>query len=1077
MDNFGGILTLGTDAAGLTAQSIGGGGGRGGKGGATAGGAAANTAGTLASSLSSGLGIGQEAVNLGNGIYKVGDGQLGDVTDIDQLGDVAGDEPEGNDGEDGEATSVKLGVSVGGGGGAGGIGGAIQIENGGAIATEGALSDGIFAQSVGGGGGIGGAASSSTSGEGTASGALAIGGTGGAGGDGSNVSVRLDSGSTVATAGVSAFGVALSSVGGGGGKGSLAGARNGALQSLAIGIGGDGNVSGNGGNVDVVLDGAVSTTGKHAVGVVLQSIGGGGGIAKALSTDQTGVQSDNADPDDYKVDLTFNGAGSGGGSGKLVEVQSELGSVTTTGRNAHGILAQSIGGGGGMAVGGQTGGNGFFLGGRGGAGGSGGQVLILTYASGVSTGGEGAVGILAQSIGGGGGIGGDIASSTTRIAFDGSNGGAGNGGAVELDLEQSTVSTIGANADAILAQSIGGGGGLVTTPTGAQRGTAGGQGTGGTVTVNLTSGTAVTASGANSSGIHAQSDGTAGAALAISLDATSTVTGGTGNGAAIWLEGGAANTITNAGKVVSAGNGTEGWAIYSDTAPSNLTITNTGTITGSIFGAGAGLVNAGLLESGRRLALAEVVNRGTLSVGGVGRVARSDLAGDLVHTGHLLVDLDSDRGRADLLHVTGEADLRGDLEVHPITLAKGSLPVLTSDTAIRLDPGFAARPSLIFSQVASVSGNTLAVATDADFRADARTAEGTRRDLARHLQSVWDSGTPGFGAGFASLAGVDRGDYGAALDTLSGRTANAMSAARYQASQRFARAVFSCPAFVEGGTLLQEQDCAWGRVVGSRIENTATPGYDWRASTAMIGGQRRIDADWFAGGALGYETSDQSGDDGTEVDGNAVLAVFTLKRQTGPLLLAGAVDFGYGWLDSRRNIAVGDRRETATASTNALNAGLHLRGSWEVPGDGWYLQPALELDAGYVKVDGYTESGAGDLDLVVGSSDDLVLAATPLLKVGGRTNLSDGTVLNLYATGGVSFLSQDDWTSSARFADVPISAGTFETGIDSANVVGRLSAGVDIATAGRLTISLLYDASWAEDETSQSGLARLSWSF
>ena len=55
---------------------------------------------------------------------------------------------------------MNVSVSVGGSGGAAGDGGAANATNTGSIATYGAQSDGIYAQSVGGGGGSGGAASS-----------------------------------------------------------------------------------------------------------------------------------------------------------------------------------------------------------------------------------------------------------------------------------------------------------------------------------------------------------------------------------------------------------------------------------------------------------------------------------------------------------------------------------------------------------------------------------------------------------------------------------------------------------------------------------------------------------------------------------------------------------------------------------------------------------------------------------------------------------------------------------------------------------------------------------------------------
>ncbi len=69
------------------------------------------------------------------------------------------------------------------------------------------------------------------------------------------------------------------------------------------------------GGVAVNNSGAIATTGRHAIWVLTQSIGGGGGLAKVVSTDQMGPAG--KDPiadagDQYRIALTFGGTGSGG---------------------------------------------------------------------------------------------------------------------------------------------------------------------------------------------------------------------------------------------------------------------------------------------------------------------------------------------------------------------------------------------------------------------------------------------------------------------------------------------------------------------------------------------------------------------------------------------------------------------------------------------------------------------------------------------------------------------------------------------------------------------------------------------
>ena len=190
---------------------------------------------------------------------------------------------------------------------------------------------------------------------------LAVGGQGGGGGAGGAVTVTNGTGGTILTQGVAAFGIFAQSVGGGGGEGSLAGTVNGSLQSLGMGIGGNGGGGGDGGVVTVTTgDGGstITTTGKHGIAIFAQSVGGGGGLVRTMTTDQTFdpskivINPQGRLADVHGFSLNIGGQNGSVGAGGNVNVFAS-GPITTSGLDAHAILAQSIGAGGGMAVGGQ----------------------------------------------------------------------------------------------------------------------------------------------------------------------------------------------------------------------------------------------------------------------------------------------------------------------------------------------------------------------------------------------------------------------------------------------------------------------------------------------------------------------------------------------------------------------------------------------------------------------------------------------------------------------------------------------------------------------------------------------------
>ncbi|MCX7965614.1 MAG: autotransporter domain-containing protein [Syntrophorhabdaceae bacterium] len=371
-------------------------------------------------------------------------------------------------------------VSLGGSGGYGGVGGSVTINNttpAAKITTNGNQSPGIFAQSIGGGGGHGGFSVAGSLTIGTGALGLAIGGEGGNGNTGGNVTVA-DQGGQITTAGAASPGIFAQSIGGGGGSGNfgvglgigtryISGTIISSLASLFGSTGGNGATGGNAGQIAVSVRSAITTSGKDSPAILAQSIGGGGGSAGFDLRGQLQGGSSG-----HTLNL---GAKQGtSGSGNNVQV-SNIEMITTTGPRSSGIIAQSIGGGGGLSwvsiddntyTPSQVS---VTLGAQGGSSGSAGLVKV-DNPSPISVSGAGSFGIIAQSIGGGGGIGSiDAIGSSGTVTIGGSQNSSGDGGNVQVNNDHVIV-TEGAGSYGILAQSIGGGGGVVlNTQSGQQK--------------------------------------------------------------------------------------------------------------------------------------------------------------------------------------------------------------------------------------------------------------------------------------------------------------------------------------------------------------------------------------------------------------------------------------------------------------------------------------------------------------------------------------------------------------------------------------------------------------------------------
>ncbi|MCF3933415.1 autotransporter outer membrane beta-barrel domain-containing protein [Acuticoccus sp. M5D2P5] len=534
----GNIRTSGRFAAGSIAQSIGGGGGQGGKDSAWA--------------------LGIPAVSIGGQAGGGGNGAKAEVrieksAEIMTTGDHAlaahAQSVGGGGGNGGAAKSwdgsggLAVSVAVGGGGGNGGAAGEAFVHHYGTIVTKGDDAGAILSQSIGGGGGQGGTATAKAIAEGvpvdedlnTVSVSLAIGssGDGGDGGDSGEAIAIVEKGSTITTSGAGATAVHIQSIAGGGGAGGDATATS-VSKSLSdvidklkggdddddddskqynvdvtLTIGGAGGSSGTAARAYGHVLGQVTTSGDLADGLLIQSVGGGGGAG--------GAGSGTATPVDKAVSGTLNivvgGDGSGGGDGGKVQGGlSDTGSITTKGVGSRGLVAQSVGGGGGVG-GGGTGNDGatwsvnVALGNRGGQGGNGGTVYAWNAGT-ITTSGDDAHGILAQSIAGGGGAAGlgtssithtekkkkadggkdsgtgpalladssDTKTTTYLTVGNGLTAAGGVGGVVTVGraksggaLKKGTIITTGDISHGVLAQSIGGGGGAGAVSNSSQK--------------------------------------------------------------------------------------------------------------------------------------------------------------------------------------------------------------------------------------------------------------------------------------------------------------------------------------------------------------------------------------------------------------------------------------------------------------------------------------------------------------------------------------------------------------------------------------------------------------------------------
>ncbi len=1040
-----------------------------------------------------------------------------------------------------------FGIAVGGSGGEGGNGGQALAELSGAITTGGDWAMGLITQSIGGGGGVGGGAQlkggpallrgSTFVGSGVLFNRdLDVTGSPGKGGTGGSVLLLPDKG-TVTTTGYGAIGVLGQSIGGGGGlavNGSdFTDTPDGEVSSSTIAVGshdgGAGGQPGDGGTVSlpktfpngtggqITSSITVTTAWQAAHGLVLQSVGGGGGIGSGGNGD-TGTSG--------AFNLTVGGGSSSNGGGGAVSADS-LFTIATKGQSAFGILLQSIGGGGGIGfapsiaattgvdVGGRSTQTSAPTGSICGSGSNatpqancGGPVtLVMESGSSITTAGGGAHAIVAQSIGGGGGIA-NFSPGDKPLQIAGPTSGfnaVGNGQAVSITTA-GTVRTTGPGAFGILAQSVGGGGGLgdggspIAGSSGSNKAN---HVVGGAVTI-VQNGT-IEAKGANAVGIFAQStspghglsNGVANGDGIITVTVNGSVTGGSGanavsgavsvGGAGIWIDGGDNSnsiTINPGGSVTAAGLAIGTSGNY------RTTITNSGTITGSVNGAVRPTLNnltSGVLNSGTELA-ADVTNQGLLVVAGLGSFGITTVRGDLAQTatGRLVFDADFVSQTGDALIVTGAATLAGNIRIVPRSVLPDRRIGLISLNGPVISQALEAERSSLFSYSLTQTGSLVSVeATGADFAPAGMGLSAAQSAVATGLQSVWDAGgNATFGQIFAGLAAAaDAGGsaYPRALDQLSPGATLALGARQSGEAHAFTNALLSCPDFAGTTAHVVETNCTWIRMIGRHTVNDGgggVRGSTLNTMTWQIGGQQAIAPDLFLAGSLAFQTGWIGGNDSVVTgSGQSGFGGLALKWQPGSWLVAASVMGSYGSYRMSRVVALPGLGGVAKSNPDQSSVAGRLRVAYNVWDDAWYLRPMVSLDIVHARAPGYQESGPAAVSLAYATASQTGVIATPAIEVGRRFDLGEGTTLRAYASLGMSFLSNPSWQVRTAFLGAPPGSGSFTTNLPGDRVLGRVTVGSQLLTADAFDLRAQYDGDYGGSMRSHAGTLTLAWRF
>ncbi|HMI41420.1 MAG TPA: autotransporter outer membrane beta-barrel domain-containing protein, partial [Sphingomicrobium sp.] len=718
------------------------------------------------------------------------------------------------------------------------------------------------------------------------------------------------------------------------------------ITPAIVSLGATGGSGNDGGVIDLSFTGGFMTAGARANGLIVQSIGGGGGEVVL-----DGLQA---------ASVILGGQAGANGSGGNVTV-SNNGQVTTLGEAANGILLQSIGGGGGALFGAGANPSLTLSSANSGNGGA----ILLSQTGDVAVLGDGAYGILAQSLGGGGGL--------VDGVFAGTAGGVGLGGAVGLDIDGGILA-FGVNSTAVMAQSLGSLGGS-----------------------NITIGASGDVRGGSGSGVGIALDGGATNLVTIesSLSAVSgrAMTGTYGNdrleneGLTVGniLLGGGTNLVHTA---VGASFLTIDTLDLRDGAGSSGLFDNDGTL---LMGLAADPVPIDLLN-GATFAPPVITNPKTDLLVGTSVISLVALDGNFRQSGSGLMNYDVAFGPyvSDRIDATGSAAVDGTADITLTWLENNDNVTLISTGQGGTDNGLDPVDTLAidYGILANSAGIHLTLATD--FAQDF--LNHNQRQIARHLDSsVEVGGAGGIGRLLALIGNLTAGQedlYAGIFAELDPESLLAPTIAQLDSARDFGPDVMGCQPGDERGA-----KCVFGRVDGHHIDrNGGEMDVDFATSARLrVGGAISAGNGWRVGAALGFDDlgsleADNGRTNGTGGSGfHAGFGVGKLfANERGEASLALTVGNQQFETDRYQNIfqpGIGH----AKIKTRYFGASAGL--GYTLSSGRLFATPGIDLQAIHMRIGDFAESGLGGTGARSDGTSDWYLSATPKLTAGIKSGV------------------------------------------------------------------------------------------
>ncbi len=283
---------------------------------------------------------------------------------------------------------------------------------------------------------------------------------------------------------------------------------------------------------------------------------------------------------------------------------------------------------------------------------------------------------------------------------------------------------------------------------------------------------------------------------------------------------------------------------------------------------------------------------------------------------------------------------------------------------------------------------------------------------------------------------------------------------------------------ISAGDLWQSAEI-WAKGFGNFADQDnrgGVNGYDADTWGTTIGVDGPINEEWRLGGAGGYAISDvDTKNENSTADIDSVQGSIYATYDSGPWFLDTSFTFAWNMYDAARGIAFGTINRVASSDYDGQQYSGYVGTGYVYAYEGWEITPMASFQYTHIAIDGYTETGAGALNLVVDSQDYDVAQSGLGIKFAYPVKDQSGTFTPEVHTKWLYDFVGDEQATTSTFTGGGASFST--RGYDPAQHSFNVGGGLSWKSKGNWTVEGTYDLELKEDFSAHTGLLTVKYAY